>query len=103
LLSVIVGIGVRQPVLFVLPNKFTSCFLQEDTIGELRKEAGGANADAALPSARSQFHKYRGSVAWTEGFETNLHVLAKDQYTERALGVFTSGGDAQGSLKLLNS
>jgi hypothetical protein len=47
----------------------------------------------------SAFQKYRGSIAWTEGFEKNLHVLAKNQYPGRAMGVFTSGGDAQGSLK----
>jgi hypothetical protein len=44
----------------------------------------------------SPFNKYRGSIAGTEGYEKNLHVLAKDQYPERAMGVFTSGGDAQG-------
>ena len=31
-----------------------------------------------------------------DGFEKNLHVLTKDQYPGRAMGVFTSGGDAQG-------
>jgi len=44
----------------------------------------------------SPFHKFRGSIAWTEGFEKNLHVLAKNQYPDRAMGIFTSGGDAQG-------
>ena len=73
--------------------------LQKDTVGELRTDVGGAHADGTTPAARSPFHKYRGSIAWTEGYETNLHVLAKDQYPERALGIFTSGGDAQGSLK----
>lgn len=60
---------------------------------------GGVHADTTSPASRSPFHKYRGSIAWTEGFEKNLHVLAKDQYTGRALGIFTSGGDAQGSWK----
>jgi len=45
----------------------------------------------------SPFHKFRGSIAWTEGFEKNLHVLAKNQYPDRAMGIFTSGGDAQGN------
>lgn len=49
--------------------------------------------------ATSPFNRFRGSIACTEGFETHLHVLAKDQYPERAMGVFTSGGDAQGISK----
>ena len=53
------------------------------------------------PSFHSPYTKYRGSIAWTEGFEQNLHVLAKDQYPDRAMGIFTSGGDAQGSFHIL--
>jgi len=48
-------------------------------------------------SVSSPFSRFRGSIACTEGFEQNLHILAKDQYPERAMGVFTSGGDAQGN------
>jgi hypothetical protein len=60
---------------------------------------GNTNTDTPSPLIHSPFHKYRGSIAWIEGFEKNLHVLGKDQYPDRAMGVFTSGGDAQGSLK----
>lgn len=52
--------------------------------------------DTPSASGSSPFNRFRGSIAWTEGFETQLHVLAKDQYPDRAMGVFTSGGDAQG-------
>jgi len=71
--------------------------LQNDKIGELRTDISGTHADVSSPSATSTFSKYRGSIAWTEGYEKNLHILAKDQYPERAMGVFTSGGDAQGN------
>lgn len=57
------------------------------------------NPDVSSPSARSPYQKVRGSITWTEGYEKNLHVLGKDQYPGRAMGVFTSGGDAQGSSK----
>jgi hypothetical protein len=63
-------------------------------LGELPVDLGTA---AAL--INSPFNKFRGSIAWTEGFEKNLHVLAKNQYPDRAMGVFTSGGDAQGNAK----
>lgn len=59
------------------------------------------SADYTASAVRSPFHKYRGSVAWTEGYEKNLHVLGKDQYPDRALAVFTSGGDAQGSFDII--
>ena len=75
----------------------SSSLPQTDKVGKLPKELGGAVADALSPMALSPFNRFRGSIAWTEGFEKNLHVLAKDQYPERAMGVFTSGGDAQGS------
>ena len=58
-----------------------------------------ANTDVLASLANCPFQKFRGSVAWTEGFEHNLHVLRKDQYPDRAMAVFTSGGDAQGSFK----
>jgi len=59
-------------------------------------QSSNISADVSSPGARFSFNKYRGSIAWTEGFEKNLHVLGKDQYPDRAMGVFTSGGDAQG-------
>jgi len=86
-------------VSFILSDKIISSSLQNDTIGELRVGIGGTNADTPSPLGISPFSKYRGSISWTEGYEKNLHVLVKDQYPDRAMGVFTSGGDAQGSLK----
>lgn len=79
--------------------KFCSnCYIcysfQADTVGELPSDIGAAGF------LTSPFQKYRGSIAWTEGFEKNLHVLAKDQYPDRAMGIFTSGGDAQGKMKI---
>jgi hypothetical protein len=68
-------------------------------LGELYTDFGKTTTDessTATPTIISPFHKYRGSVAWIEGFEKNLHILCKNQYSERAMGVFTSGGDAQG-------
>lgn len=38
------------------------------------------------------------SIAVTEGFEGKSVV--KDQYAGRSLGVFTSGGDAQGNYRI---
>ncbi|CAM4756384.1 unnamed protein product [Rotaria magnacalcarata] len=70
-----------------------------DTVGELRTDFNAMTTDHSSPLPRSPFHKFRGSIAWTEGFEKNLHVLGKDQYPDRAMAVFTSGGDAQGSSK----
>jgi len=78
-------------------NKIISFSLQNDTIGKLRTDISGTHAEALSPSPNSPFSKYRGSISWTEGYEKNLHVLAKNQYPERAMGVFTSGGDAQGN------
>ncbi|CAF3500667.1 unnamed protein product [Rotaria socialis] len=69
---------------------------EADTIGELRSEFAASSPDAASALANSPFSKYRGSVSWVEGFEKNLHILAKNQYPGRSMGVFTSGGDAQG-------
>ncbi|CAF4215512.1 unnamed protein product [Rotaria socialis] len=70
-----------------------------DTVGELRTDFNAMTTDISSPLSRSSSHKFRGSIAWTEGFEKNLHVLGKDQYPDRAMAVFTSGGDAQGSAK----
>jgi len=67
-----------------------------DKVGDLRSKFNNVFPDASSSMLNSPFNKYRGSIAWTEGFEKNLHVLAKDQYPDRAMGVFTSGGDAQG-------
>ncbi|CAF0916460.1 unnamed protein product [Rotaria sordida] len=71
---------------------------ERDTIGELRRDLAGMNADLLTPPSLSPFLRFRGSVAFTEGFEQNLHILAKDQYPDRAMGIFTSGGDAQASI-----
>ncbi|CAF1170909.1 unnamed protein product [Adineta ricciae] len=68
---------------------------ENDQLGALRPRLAPIPSDSP-GAAMSPFNKYRGSIAWTEGFEQNLHILAKDQYPERAMGVFTSGGDAQG-------
>lgn len=59
-----------------------------------------ADLSTAASLVSSPFNKFRGSIAWTEGFEQNLHVLAKNQYPDRAMGIFTSGGDAQGNSKI---
>lgn len=83
-----------------ISNKIISSSLQNDTVGALRTDLSTVNVDIPPPLVNSPFNKYRGSIAWTEGFEKNLHFLVKDQYPERAMGIFTSGGDAQGSLKL---
>jgi hypothetical protein len=83
----------------MLSDKIISSSLQNDTVGELRTDISGINADVSSSLGSYPFHKYRGSIAGIEGFEKNLHILAKDQYPDRAMGVFTSGGDAQGSLK----
>lgn len=72
-------------------------FLQNDTLGALQSQPNVLATDPPSPFINSPFTKYRGSIAWTEGFEKNLHVLAKNQYPDRAMGIFTSGGDAQGS------
>ncbi|CAF4118897.1 unnamed protein product [Rotaria socialis] len=72
---------------------------ETDTVGELRTDFNAMTTDISSPLSRSSSHKFRGSIAWTEGFEKNLHVLGKDQYPDRAMAVFTSGGDAQGSAK----
>jgi hypothetical protein len=88
----------KRPDFLRLPSKLITPSLQKDEIGELRTDSFGPNSDMS-PMHTASFNKFRGSIAWTEGFEKNLHVLAKDQYPERAMGVFTSGGDAQGSLK----
>jgi len=40
------------------------------------------------------------SIAITEGFEGKSVV--KDQYAGRSLGVFTSGGDAQGNVRKIS-
>ncbi|CAF0725208.1 unnamed protein product [Rotaria sp. Silwood1] len=77
-------------------NYDTETVEEHDTVGELPTEFSPMTADISSPMTRSPFHKFRGSIAWTEGFEKNLHVLVKDQYPDRAMGVFTSGGDAQG-------
>ncbi|CAF3365741.1 unnamed protein product [Rotaria socialis] len=69
---------------------------ETDTVGELRTDFNAMTTDISSPLSRSSSHKFRGSIAWTEGFEKNLHVLGKDQYPDRAMAVFTSGGDAQG-------
>ncbi|CAF0981180.1 unnamed protein product [Rotaria sordida] len=67
-----------------------------DTLGELRSGFTNTSSDTSSILINTPFSKYRGSVAWVEGLEQNLHVIAKDQYPGRAMGVFTSGGDAQG-------
>ena len=74
-----------------------SSSLQTDKLGNLRSEANNTNGENPSPSITSPSNRFRGSIAWTEGFEKNLHILAKDQYPERAMGIFTSGGDAQGN------
>ncbi|CAF0856789.1 unnamed protein product [Adineta ricciae] len=68
---------------------------ENDTVSALRADLSSINADLTSPPINSPSTKFRGSICWTEGFEKNLHVLAKDQYAGRAMGVFTSGGDAQ--------
>lgn len=74
-----------------------SSSLQNDKVGELRPESININVENSSPTVISPYNRFRGSISWTEGFEKNLHILAKDQYPERAMGVFTSGGDAQGN------
>ncbi|CAF3417154.1 unnamed protein product [Rotaria sp. Silwood1] len=69
---------------------------ESDKLGELRSDFLSSSPETSSPLSNSPFSKYRGSVAWVEGFERKLHVLTKDQYPGRAMGVFTSGGDAQG-------
>jgi hypothetical protein len=86
---------IRRPVFLSESNRLTSSSLQNDELGELPSGLSGSAPDT--PSMfNASFNKYRGSIASIEGFEKNLHVLAKDQYPGRAMGVFTSGGDAQG-------
>jgi hypothetical protein len=87
---------IKRPKFFSEFNQLTFPSLKDDKIGELRSEAQGGASEMTSPQATSPFNRFRGSIAWTEGFEKNLHVLAKDQYPERSMGVFTSGGDAQG-------
>ena len=95
---------MERPVLLNLTDQIISSSpLQNDIVGSLPKQLGGSNVDTPSPSVHSPLHKYRGSIAWTEGFEKNLHVLAKDQYPDRAMGIFTSGGDAQGSFEMMYS
>lgn len=77
-------------------KEFLSSSLQTDKVPELRSELSvTSGGDISSPSFNSN-NRHRGSIAFTEGFEKNLHVLAKDQYPDRAMGIFTSGGDAQG-------
>ncbi|CAF3568447.1 unnamed protein product [Adineta steineri] len=78
------------------PADDTEAHEEDDTIGELPTDLSGINADITSSTANSPFNKFRGSICATEGYEKNLHVLAKNQYTDRAMGIFTSGGDAQG-------
>ena len=77
--------------------------LQNDSVGHLRSELSNNNPETPSSTATSPFNRFRGSIAWTEGFEKNLHVLAKDQYPERSMGIFTSGGDAQGNTDMFPS
>lgn len=70
---------------------------------ELRKELSNTSGDPSSASVISPGNRFRGSIACVEGFEKNLHILAKDQYPERSMGVFTSGGDAQGKRGLFES
>lgn len=69
----------------------------------MRNESSNANSDPTSAATFSPGNRFRGSIACVEGFEKNLHILAKDQYPERSMGVFTSGGDAQGKKNLLES
>lgn len=82
-------------------RKFTSDLeafhFQKDTVTALPTVPIGAPSENSPGVWPAHFNKYRGSISWTEGFEKNLHILAKDQYPDRAMGVFTSGGDAQGN------
>ena len=71
--------------------------LQNDKLSELRKESGNTGSDPSSASVLSPGNRFRGSIACVEGFEKDLHILAKDQYPERSMAVFTSGGDAQGN------
>jgi len=84
----------------VQTKEILSSSIQTDKVPELRSDSH--NTDNTSPLLNSPFNRFRGSISWTEGFEKNLHVLAKDQYPGRAMGVFTSGGDAQG-MHLLNT
>jgi hypothetical protein len=70
--------------------------LQTDKVGELRSELVNTLTELPSPAVNSPFSRFRGSISFTEGYEKNLHILAKDQYPGRSMGVFTSGGDAQG-------
>ncbi|CAF4992956.1 unnamed protein product, partial [Rotaria magnacalcarata] len=69
---------------------------EADIIGELRSDFVTSSPDASSALLNFPFSKYRDSVSGVEGFEKNLHILAKNQYPGRSMGVFTSGGDAQG-------
>lgn len=71
--------------------------LQNDKLSELRKDPSNTSGEPASASVQSPGNRFRGSIACVEGFEKDLHILAKDQYPERSMGVFTSGGDAQGN------
>ncbi len=86
----------RQKFLLQM-NKSVSSSLQSDKVSELRTDLANTNLENSSPAISSPYNRFRGSISWTEGFEKNLHILAKDQYPERAMGVFTSGGDAQGN------
>lgn len=87
---------IRQK-LVIQAKEILSSSLQTDKVHELRSEFNSTSvAESPSPGGNASFNKYRGSISWTEGFEKNLHILAKDQYPDRAMGVFTSGGDAQG-------
>ncbi|CAF1016846.1 unnamed protein product [Rotaria magnacalcarata] len=77
------------------PHK-TQHLPQADIIGELRSDFVTSSPDASSALLNFPFSKYRDSVSGVEGFEKNLHILAKNQYPGRSMGVFTSGGDAQG-------
>jgi hypothetical protein len=91
----------RRQQKFLLPmNELLSSSLQTDKVPELRSEFTGTSVESTSPAALSPFNRFRGSISWTEGYEQNLHILAKDQYPGRAMGVFTSGGDAQGIYSL---
>ncbi|CAF4287964.1 unnamed protein product, partial [Adineta steineri] len=84
-----------QPEEDETPGEIEGLDEEKDEVSELRPSQFNAAMDLSA-AAYSPFSKYRGSIACTEGFEHNLHVLAKDQYPGRAMGIFTSGGDAQG-------
>ncbi|CAF1369610.1 unnamed protein product [Adineta steineri] len=84
-----------QPEEDETPGEIEGLDEEKDEVRELRPSQFNAAMDLSA-AAYSPFSKYRGSIACTEGFEHNLHVLAKDQYPGRAMGIFTSGGDAQG-------